>query len=197
MWYQITDKLSSLAGLTGKFINNELISIHSFQPIISSSRDVPSKHANTFDVNIFHVSQSFALDDSIVRSLVSESSNIFYNLQTLKDKSNDVYLRTSRAYRSAVRTTLTKLQTAIEDADTGIDDVMKYENFITIFYSVECLWHLCEFLLIDHSSSSIVRNLIEWVISTTYLICFNLKFRFIGFRQNFTSREPVKAPLKC
>lgn len=134
--------------------------------MFSSSRDTPSSvHANTSEFNVFHVSQSFALDDSIVRSLVSESSHIFYNLQTIKDKSSsDTYLRTSRAYRSAIRTTLNKLQEAIEDvAFTTGEEMRKFENFITIFYSIECLWHLCEFLLIDHSTVSVVPNLLEWV----------------------------------
>lgn len=142
-----------MTGITGKFINNELISIHGFQPIISTSRDVPSKYANSHDVNVIHVSQSFVLDEPLVRGLVSESSNIFYSLQTAKDKSSDIYLRTSRAYRSAVRSTINQLQ---EDED-------KYGDFISIFYSIECLWHLCEFLLIDHSTNSVVPNLIEWV----------------------------------
>lgn len=161
--FQISDKLCSSTGLTGKFINNELVSLHGFQPIISSSRDVPSKHAETAEVNVFHVSQSFILDGSIVRSLVSESSSIFYNLQTAKDKSGDIFLKTSRAYRSAIRTTLNKLQEAALDDTASSEDVKKYENYITIFYSVECLWHLCEFLLIDHSTISVVPNLLEWV----------------------------------
>lgn len=153
-----------MTGITGKFINNELLSIHSFQPIISSSRDAPSKYANTnTPVNVFQVSQSFILDDTIVRSLVSEASNIFYNLQTTKDTSNDIHLRTSRAYRSAIRTTLNKLQEAASEDDVTLEEVGKYENFITIFYSIECLWHLCEFLLIDHSTMSVVPNLLEWV----------------------------------
>lgn len=137
------------------------MSIHGFQPIVSSSRDAASKHSNTSEVNVFHVSQAFALDNSTVRSLVTESSNIFYNLQTAKDKSNDIFLRTSRAYRSAIRTTLNKLQEAIDA--TSPEDVRKYENFVTIFYSIECLWHLCEFLLIDHTTMSVVPNLLEWV----------------------------------
>lgn len=155
----------SKIGICGKFVNNEVISIHGFQPIISSSRDVPSQYANTEDVNIFHVSQHFVLDDSVVRSLVSEASNIFYNLQTAKDKSNDFYLKTSRAYRSAIRTTLNKLQEAASEENAAPEDVKKYENYITIFYSIECIWHLCEFLLIDHSTISVVPNLLEWVSS--------------------------------
>lgn len=70
-----------------------------------------------------------------------------------------MYLRTSRAYRSAIRATLNKLQEAAAESDQA----GQYENFITIFYSIECLWHLCEFLLIDHSTVTVVPNLLEWV----------------------------------
>lgn len=140
---------------------------------MSTSRDVESKHANTADVNVFHVSQSFILDDTIVRSLVSESSNIFYNLQAAKEKTTDIYLRTSRSYRSAIRTTLNKLQEAMDENDT--EDIRKYENFTTIFYSIECLWHLCEFLLIDHSTITVVPNLLEWVSDASLLKLLSLK----------------------
>lgn len=158
--------MSSLTGITGKFVNNELVSLHGFQPIISTSRDAPSKYANTSEVNVFHVSQVFVLDDPIVRGLVAESRSIFYNLQTAKDKSNDIYLKTSRAYRSAIRGTLNKLQEAASEDGVGPEDVKKCESFITIFYTIECLWHLCEFLLIDHSTNSVVPSLLEWVSST-------------------------------
>jgi nuclear pore complex protein Nup85 len=114
-------------------------------------------------VNIFHISENFILDDEIVRSLVAESSNIFHNLQVVKEKSNDLYLQTSKVYRSAIRSTLNKLQEAIGDEEADSEAVKKYENFITIFYSIECLWHLCEFLLIDRSTISVVPNLLEWV----------------------------------
>jgi nuclear pore complex protein Nup85 len=99
----------------------------------------------------------------MVRSLVAESSSIFYNLQTFKDKSNDVFLQTSRIYRSAIRSTLNKLEEAALYDGADEEEVQKYESFITIFYSIECLWHLCEFLLIDRSTNSIVPNLLEWV----------------------------------
>ncbi|CRK94771.1 CLUMA_CG008265, isoform A [Clunio marinus] len=158
----VADKLSEMCGLTGKFITNELISVHGFQPVLSTSRDVPTKFANTSEVNVFHISQAFALDDSVLRGLVSESSSIFYNLQTAKDKTSEFYLHTSRSYRSAIRATLNKLREAIDDEDSNSDDVKKYENFVTIFYSIECSWHLCEFLLIDSSSISTVPNLLEW-----------------------------------
>lgn len=94
---------------------------------------------------------------------MAESSNIFHNLQSVKEKSNEIYLQTSKVYRSAIRSTLNKLQDAVGDDETTPEDVKKYENFITIFYSIECLWHLCEFLLIDRSTISVVPNLLEWV----------------------------------
>lgn len=114
-------------------------------------------------MNIFQVSESFILDDEIVRSLVAESSNIFHNLQVVKESSNDVYFQTSKVYRSAIRSTLNKLQEVLGDEETDMEDIKKYENFVTIFYSIECLWHLCEFLLIDRSTISVVPNLLEWV----------------------------------
>jgi nuclear pore complex protein Nup85 len=152
-----------MTGLTGKFVNAEVIGLHSFQPIFSQTQDAPTKFANKAEVNVFHVSDNFILDDPIIKTLVSESNSIFYNLQKLKKRSNDCYLMSSRAYRSAIRTMLNKLQEKIEDDEQMGLDVSKYENFVTIFYSVECLWHLVEILLIDQVSSSIVSGLIEWV----------------------------------
>lgn len=94
---------------------------------------------------------------------MAEASNIFHNLQVVKEKTNDIFLQASKIYRSAIRSTLNKLEEAVGDDETSPDDVRKYESFITIFYSIECLWHLCEFLLIDRSTVSIVPNLLEWV----------------------------------
>ncbi|XP_070505263.1 nuclear pore complex protein Nup75 [Chironomus tepperi] len=157
----IYDKLSAKTGFVGKFITNESVSLHGFQPVFYSTKDAPTKYANTDDINVIHVSENFILDDEILRSLVAESCNIFYNLQSLKTKSNDLFLQTSRVYRSAIRATLNKLQEAVID-DCDESDIKKYESYITIFYSIECLWHLCEFLLIDRSTMSVVPNLLEW-----------------------------------
>jgi nuclear pore complex protein Nup85 len=109
------------------------------------------------------LSENFILDDEIVRSLVAESCTVFYNFQVLKEKSSDIFLQTSRIYRSAIRSALNKLQDAVTEEGISPEDVKKYENFITILYSIECLWHLIEFLLIDRSTTSIVPNLLEWV----------------------------------
>lgn len=44
------------------------------------------------------------------------------------------------------------------------DEKTKYENYITIFYNIECVWHICEILLIDPAPSNIiVQQLLEWI----------------------------------
>lgn len=107
--------------------------------------------------------QPFLIDEPVIRSLIAESSNIFFNLQSKKPKSTEAFLQTSKTYRCAIRSCLNKLQEVLNES-TDIEDVKKYENYVTIFYSIECVWHLCEFLLIDkHSSVCCVPNLLAWV----------------------------------
>lgn len=158
-----TSKSSSSAELryTGKFVNDLTFGFHSFQPICNpeSQAHVPFNDK----INVFNVSQKFVLDDDSVRTLVAESNSIFYNLQNLRKKSSENYLSTSRAYRSAIRTMLNKLQEKIEDEMSAIDSKNYYEMLVTIFYSVECLWHLIEICLIDQTSISVVPGLLEWV----------------------------------
>lgn len=56
-----------------------------------------------------------------------------------------------------MRGCLEKLQKEIE-----IDPV--YKDYMTIFYSIECIWHLCEIFLIDPlPSNHPVSHLIEWI----------------------------------
>lgn len=114
-------------------------------------------------INIHQLKTNFILDEKIVRNLVTESSNVFLKLQmNQKTASNTDFLQISRTYRSIIRACLERLQNVVEhDKD---EDVEFYKNFITIFYSVECVWHLCEFLIIDESSSNaVVSNLLEWI----------------------------------
>lgn len=105
----------------------------------------------------------FIFDEPIVRSLVAEANSIFKSVQELsKKESRPDYLTMSRTYRSTVRACLEKLQDslAMPEDDTQIAPI---ENYITIFYSVECVWHLCEILLIDRVPSHIiVPQLLEW-----------------------------------
>lgn len=85
----------------------------------------------------------------ILRKLVNEANGTFMSVQSLTNSVDykDNLLKLSREYRSIVRACLENLQEEIIKAKS-----LHYEelqNYITIFYSVECIWHLCEILFID------------------------------------------------
>lgn len=113
---------------------------------------------------MYHLTTNFILDEPILRSLVTECSNIFLNLQVVKNSAPAGaidYLKISRTYRSVIRACLEKLQELIS---TKLPNAEQYQNFITILYSVECIWHLVEILIIDASAANaVVPNLLDWV----------------------------------
>jgi nuclear pore complex protein Nup85 len=85
------------------------------------------------------------------------------NLQKNKSQATQAdFLRISKTYRSSVRACLEKLQDLVQNET--VPDISQYQNYITIMYSIECIWHLCEFLVIDTASSNtVVPHLLEWV----------------------------------
>lgn len=136
-------------------------------PTHRSAKDVPSELANYGDINIHHLSTEFIFDDPILRSLVAEANHTFMNLQReVKQVRRPDFAKVSRTYRSIVRACLQKLQDTLAKCDDQDDDDLRlaYENYITIFYSVECVWHLCEILLIDAVPSHVVvPQLLDWI----------------------------------
>lgn len=104
----------------------------------------------------------------ILRKLVNESNGTFISLQkaaeTAKNSDSQVeLLKLSRQYRSIIRVCIESLQDASNKATDGIEK-NNYLSQITIFYSVECIWHLCEILFIDNIPGDVVLPfLMEWV----------------------------------
>lgn len=78
-------------------------------------------------------------------------------VQDLQKKgSKQEYVKLSRTYRSIIRACLEKLQEAVSTSE-------EYQSFITILYTIECIWHLSEILFIDPTPSNIVTpQLLEW-----------------------------------
>ncbi|KAJ2945829.1 hypothetical protein O0L34_g4731 [Tuta absoluta] len=117
---------------------------------------------------ILNVQQSILLFNPILRKLVNESNGTYLSLQkaaeATKHSDNQVeFLKLSRQYRSIIRVCIEGLQ---ESAAKETDGVEKNNilSYITIFYSVECIWHLCEILFIDNIPGDIVLPyLLEWV----------------------------------
>lgn len=128
--------------------------------VFSKTPDRPSQFANKDVAKIFHLKTRFIYDESILRSLLAEASSVFQDLQELS-KSNQQqrpdYLKISQTYRSIIRGCLQKLQKSVEQHP-------HFQDFITVFYSIECLWHLCEIFLIDTIPSNyVVPHLIDWI----------------------------------
>lgn len=98
---------------------------------------------------------------------MAEASTIFKTVQEIsKQESRPDYLKISRTYRSTVRACLEKLNDSLDEIGQTdrTEDQGVIGNYITIFYSVECVWHLCEILLIDPAPSNIVvPQLLNWV----------------------------------
>lgn len=130
----------------------------------SSFKDGPTEFANSEPVNVYHFKTNFIFSDPILRSLIAESNSVFLNIQQAakQQTAKPDYLKFSRTYRSIVRTCLKNLQDEL--ASSSDIDKTEYENYITIFYSVECVWHLCEILLIDPAPMNVVvPHLLDWV----------------------------------
>lgn len=108
-------------------------------------------------MNIHHLKTKFIFEDPILRGFLAEANSIFQEVQSKIHDSQKDYLKISHAYRSILRGCLEKLQ---KDIDTN----PVYKDYMTIFYSIECIWHLCEIFLIDPlPSNHPVIHLVEWI----------------------------------
>ncbi|XP_011200003.2 nuclear pore complex protein Nup75 [Bactrocera dorsalis] len=153
--------------LTGQFVSGSKIALSAFRPITSNTRDAPTESAGKDDVLIHMLQPEFVFDDPILRSLVAEANSTFVALQELKKRGSKAeYMKISRTYRSIIRACLEKLQDAIASAEEAedADAQAKYQQYISIFYSIECVWHLSEILFLDPTpSNAVVPQLLDWI----------------------------------
>ncbi|CAK1595716.1 unnamed protein product [Parnassius mnemosyne] len=136
--------------------------------IYPRSQIVNKTPTNTIDNKILNIRQEILLFTSILRKLVNESNGTFLSLQktaeNAKNSDNQVeFLKLSRQYRSIVRVCIESLQEAAEKETDSLEKNSLLSH-ITIFYSIECIWHLSEILFIDNIPGDIVLPfLLEWV----------------------------------
>lgn len=150
-------------------MNHKIVLLQNANRSISSTADKPSALANSGEINIYHMQTEFIFDEPVLRSFVAEASSIFKSVQEVQ--SSTEYLKLSRTYRSTIRACLEKLQESLTTGDVdgnelNVDSSKRalIENNITIFYSIECVWHLCEILLIDRSPANVVvPQLLDWI----------------------------------
>ncbi|KAI4457128.1 frount protein-related [Holotrichia oblita] len=117
------------------------------------------------DASVFNVRQDVILFQPILRKLVNEANGTFLSVQAFvssNEPDKAELLQLSLQYRSIIRACLENLQDEIMRTK-GIERE-ELQNFVTVFYSVECIWHLCEILFIDSPAGNIVLpHLLEWI----------------------------------
>ncbi|CAH0578936.1 unnamed protein product [Chrysodeixis includens] len=136
--------------------------------IYPRSQTVNKSTPKALDNRLFNVRQDVLLFTPILRKLVNESNGTFLSLQKAAEasKTNDnqvEFLKLSRQFRSIIRVCTEGLQEAASKEEDGLAK-NSLQSYITIFYSIECIWHLCEILFIDNIPGDIVLPyLLEWV----------------------------------
>lgn len=137
--------------------------------IYPRSQTVNKTPSYTPNVNkLLNIHQEILLFTPVLRKLVNESNGTYLSLQkaaeAAKISDNQVeFLKLSRQFRSIIRVCIENLQEEASTEDNGIEK-NNLLSCITIFYSIECIWHLCEILYIDNIPGDIVLPyLLEWV----------------------------------
>ncbi|XP_045771352.1 nuclear pore complex protein Nup85 [Maniola jurtina] len=126
-----------------------------------------SESASKTDDKILLLRQEVILFTPILRKLVNEANGTFLSLQkvaeTSKNSDNQVdFLKLSRQYRSIIRVCMESLQEAREKEDNELAR-NTIHSYLTIIYSIECIWHLCEILFINVIPGDVVLPfLLEW-----------------------------------
>ncbi|XP_068631814.1 nuclear pore complex protein Nup85 [Battus philenor] len=135
--------------------------------IYPRSQKVNKEPINTDD-KIMKIRQEILLFMPVLRKLINESNGTFLSLQKAAEASNNSdnqveFLKLSRQYRSIIRVCIEGLQEVVEkETDTLSKNSLK--SYVTIFYSIECIWHLCEILYIDNVPGDVILPfLLEWV----------------------------------
>lgn len=127
-----------------------------------------STNTTKTDDKLLNTRQDILLFTPILRKLVNESNGTYLSLQkaaeAAKLSDNHVeFLKLSRQFRSIIRVCIENLQEAASTEENGVQK-NNLLSYITIFYSIECIWHLCEIMYIDNVPGDIVLPyLLEWV----------------------------------
>ncbi|KAF5289717.1 hypothetical protein FQA39_LY03634 [Lamprigera yunnana] len=163
--FVIPNELCRKAGLDCRWLPFNHISVFPSRSLKSHVHGTVDMF-NTSELSVFHVRQNVILFEPILRKLVNEANGTFLSVQELMISNvphfKEELLKLSRQYRSIIRACLENLQDEANREKSQYKEEL--QNYITIFYSVECVWHLCEILFVDNIPGGIVlSHLLEWI----------------------------------
>lgn len=161
----IPNDLCRRGGISATWGSINQLGVFPNQQIKHNVKDTPSMYASG-PASIFKVRQEVILFQPTIRKLVNESVGTFLSLQDLMTSKPPEYKnelsKLSRQYRSIIRACLMDLQEEL--GHTAGEKREQYQNYITIFYSIECIWHLCEILFVeDNPGNTVLPLLLDWV----------------------------------
>ncbi|XP_012284297.1 nuclear pore complex protein Nup85 [Orussus abietinus] len=161
----IPDDLCRRAGISATWLRPNKLGIHAYRHIDVNSQDTPSSYSPC-TAKVHFLRQEVILFSPALRKLVNESNGVFLSIQKLKSSASvDLrveLLKHSKQYRSILRACVEGLQDISEKSLP--DKKSMLEHYMTIFYNVECVWHLTEILYVDTIPGDVVLpQLLEWV----------------------------------
>ncbi|EFN72514.1 Nucleoporin NUP85 [Camponotus floridanus] len=162
----IADDVCRKAGIATTWINSNRFGIHAYKHVDKFSQDIKSQFAPC-EAKVHFLRPEIILFSPLLRKLVNESNGVFLSVQNLKSfSSGDIrpeLLKHSKQYRSILRACVENLQEILPKEPLSEEKTM-LENFLTIFYQVECVWHLTEILYVDAVPGDVVLpQLLEWI----------------------------------
>lgn len=163
----IPNEVCRRAGIATSWLPINQLGVFGYNHLTYKSQDKPSMFAPC-DATVQQIRPEVILFEAVLRKLVNEANGAFLSLQKLIAQ-DALELRTellnfSRQYRSIIRACLENLQEESSQCVKSSEKHDQLSSYITIFYSVECVWHLCEILYISLIPGNILLpQLLEWV----------------------------------
>ncbi|XP_076651804.1 nuclear pore complex protein Nup75 [Halictus rubicundus] len=144
--------------LSANWVNSNKVSIY-------NTKNLQNKDFAKYSPTVHILKPEVILFSPQLRKLVNESNGVFLSIRKIKLSCDDVrpeLLKHSKQYRSILRACIESLQDICGKSLS--DKKESLENFLTIFYQIECVWHLTEILYIDIVPGDVVLpQLLEWI----------------------------------
>ncbi|XP_014230395.1 nuclear pore complex protein Nup85 [Trichogramma pretiosum] len=162
----IPDELCKRAGAAASWVGPNKLAFFPHKHVGITSADQISQFASN-EVKVHFLRPEVILFYPALRKLVNESNGVFLSIQKLKisqtaNNCKPEMLKYSKQYRSILRACVEELQDLAEKSVP--EKKALYENLQTIFYNLECVWHLTEILYVDVIQGDVVLpQLLEWV----------------------------------
>ncbi|KAK2583314.1 hypothetical protein KPH14_009316 [Odynerus spinipes] len=162
----IPDEICAQVGIAASWVNSNEIGLYAYRDRNKQAKDTKSNITTTPNIKVHFLRPEVILFSPPLRKLVNESNGVFLSICKIKSSSSgDIrpeLLKHSKQYRSILRACVESLQDIAENSPP--ENKVTIENFLTIFYNIECVWHLTEILYIDNIPGDVILpRLLEWI----------------------------------